>query len=62
MIDPNAFATTHNLAAHEFGHVLGLTDSTDSARLMHRTVPVGDWISLLECRTIWDTLASYPCV
>ena len=61
VIDPNKFNADGTIAAHEFGHAFGLRHRKDRYSVMSPASPHGRNLNPTECKTIGQTLPSYPC-
>jgi len=65
-IDPRSFTSQRSLAAHEFGHSLGLAHRHEAGNVMVPGIGGNTWrgetFNSDQCETIWRTaLRSYPC-
>jgi hypothetical protein len=61
IITPVGDSGQTTLAAHEFGHALGLRHVNDGYNLMDEGNIRGHYLSRAQCETIWRTLGNYPC-
>jgi hypothetical protein len=62
MITPVGYTGQNTVAAHEFGHALGLEHQNDGYNLMDEDNIRNHYLSRAQCEQIWRTLGSYPCV